>query len=59
MVGAATYTDDEIAWVLDQVLASVKAADLQAGFQQRFGRALSSSQLRYVKSKYGRDPRFK
>jgi len=58
MVGSATYTDAEIAWILDQALAGTKSADIQNGFR-RFGRGLSASQLRYVKGKYGRDPRFK
>ncbi|UNI23529.1 hypothetical protein JDV02_009348 [Purpureocillium takamizusanense] len=57
MVGSATYTDAEIAWILDQALAGTKASDIQNGFR-RFGRGLSASQLRYVKGKYGRDPRF-
>ncbi|KAJ6442964.1 S-adenosylmethionine-dependent methyltransferase-like protein [Purpureocillium lavendulum] len=52
-----TYTDAEIAWILDQALAGSKSVDIQNGFR-RFGRGLSASQLRYVKGKYGRDPRF-
>ncbi|PHH85271.1 hypothetical protein CDD83_669 [Cordyceps sp. RAO-2017] len=59
MVGSALYTDDEIAWVLDQVIAKAKPADIQQGFSHFFGREIGASQVRYLKNKYGRDPRFK
>ncbi|EQK97464.1 hypothetical protein OCS_06824 [Ophiocordyceps sinensis CO18] len=59
MVGSATYTDEEILWILDQVLAKAKPADIQSGFSHLFGRDIGPSQIRYVKNKYGKDPRFK
>ncbi|KND91340.1 hypothetical protein TOPH_04042 [Tolypocladium ophioglossoides CBS 100239] len=59
MVGSATYSDEEITWVLERVLAKAKPADIQVGFGSRFGRELIGSQVRYLKNKYGRDPRFK
>ncbi|POR32742.1 Uncharacterized protein TPAR_07046 [Tolypocladium paradoxum] len=58
MVGSATYSDEEITWVLERVLARARAADIQVGFEGRFGRKLIGTQVRYLKNKYGRDPRF-
>lgn len=59
MVGSAIYTDQEILWILEQVLAKTKPADIQSGFSLRFSRDIGPSQIRYVKNKYGKDPRFK
>lgn len=59
MVGSATYTDQEIIWILDQILAKAKNEDIQTAFGRRFGRDIGPSQIRHVKNKYGRDPRFK
>ena len=59
MAGSPTYTDEQIIWVLDRVLAKARPVDIQVGFESRFERRLTGPQLRYLKTKYGRDPRFK
>ncbi|KYK54667.1 hypothetical protein DCS_06627 [Drechmeria coniospora] len=58
MVGAPTYTDQEISFVLEKVLGKATNLAIRNGFERRFGRPLSASQLRYLKGKYGKDPRF-
>ncbi|PNY24630.1 Uncharacterized protein TCAP_05424 [Tolypocladium capitatum] len=52
MVGSATYSDEEITWVLERVLAKDKPADIQVGFGSRFGRELIGSQVRYLKNNW-------
>ncbi|PTB68885.1 hypothetical protein BBK36DRAFT_1157125 [Trichoderma citrinoviride] len=59
MVGAAQYLDDEIDWVLSAVVGKKKQSYIQTHFHERFGRHLNHNQIRYIKNKYGKDPRFK
>ncbi|UKZ90763.1 uncharacterized protein TrAFT101_005761 [Trichoderma asperellum] len=58
MVGAAQYQDKEIDWVLSAVVSKKKQSYIQAHFKEKFGRALNHNQIRYIKNKYGKDPRF-
>ncbi|KAL7789957.1 hypothetical protein V8C37DRAFT_193355 [Trichoderma ceciliae] len=58
MVGAAQYHDDEIGWVLSAVVGKKKQSYIQIHFKEKFGRTLNHNQIRYIKNKYGRDPRF-
>ncbi|KAL6876611.1 hypothetical protein J3F83DRAFT_769762 [Trichoderma novae-zelandiae] len=58
MVGAAQYLDDEIDWVLSAVVGKKKQSYIQTHFQDKFGRHLNHNQIRYIKNKYGKDPRF-
>lgn len=59
MVGAAQYQDNEIEWVLSAVVTKKKQSYIQAHFKEKFGRELNHNQIRYIKNKYGKDPRFK
>lgn len=59
MVGAAQYQDKEIDWVLSAVVSKKKQSYIQTHFKEKFGRALNHNQIRYIKNKYGKDPRFK
>lgn len=59
MVGAAQYQDNEIEWVLSAVVTKKKQSYIQEHFKERFGRELNHNQIRYIKNKYGKDPRFK
>lgn len=59
MAGTAQYTDDEIEWVLKLVVKRVKSGMIQTGFEKKFGRPLKANQVRYVKNKYGKDPKYK
>ncbi|RFU74604.1 hypothetical protein TARUN_7650 [Trichoderma arundinaceum] len=58
MVGAAQYQDDEIGWVLSAVVGKKKQSYIQIHFKEKFGRSLNHNQIRYIKNKYGKDPRF-
>ncbi|KAL7943209.1 hypothetical protein V8C42DRAFT_359338 [Trichoderma barbatum] len=58
MVGAAQYLDDEIGWVLSAVVDKKKQSYIQTHFKDKFGRSLNHNQIRYIKNKYGKDPRF-
>jgi hypothetical protein len=59
MVGAAQYQDKEIDWVLSAVVSKKKQSYIQTHFKEKFGRVLNHNQIRYIKNKYGKDPRFK
>jgi hypothetical protein len=59
MVGAAQYQDKEIDWVLSAVVGKKKQSYIQIHFKEKFGRTLNHNQIRYIKNKYGKDPRFK
>ncbi|KAK1254994.1 hypothetical protein MKX08_008989 [Trichoderma sp. CBMAI-0020] len=58
MVGAAQYQDNEIEWVLSAVVTKKKQSYIQTHFKEKFGRELNHNQIRYIKNKYGKDPRF-
>ncbi|KAM0516315.1 hypothetical protein ACHAPE_005462 [Trichoderma viride] len=58
MVGSAQYQDNEIEWVLSAVVTKKKQLYIQTQFREKFGRALNHNQIRYIKNKYGKDPRF-
>ncbi|KAL6904671.1 hypothetical protein GGI43DRAFT_432110 [Trichoderma evansii] len=58
MVGAAQYQDKEIDWILSAVVSKKKPSYIQTHFKEKFGRALNHNQIRYIKNKYGKDPRF-
>ncbi|KFA49290.1 hypothetical protein S40293_11228 [Stachybotrys chartarum IBT 40293] len=56
MVGSATYTDEEIIWVLDQVIHGVKKEVIFEGYAVKFPTKgkLTKNKLRYIKTKYGK-----
>ncbi|KAF5130609.1 hypothetical protein E5D57_006947 [Metarhizium anisopliae] len=58
MVGSQQYKDLEILYVLRAIHMGMPPPWVRMRFEQRFKRKLSANQLRYLKNKYGRDPRF-
>ncbi|QLI69657.1 uncharacterized protein G6M90_00g058930 [Metarhizium brunneum] len=58
MVGSQQYKDLEILYVLKAIHMGMPPPWVRMRFEQRFKRKLSANQLRYLKNKYGRDPRF-
>ncbi|KAL7926765.1 hypothetical protein ACQKWADRAFT_326915 [Trichoderma austrokoningii] len=58
MVGSAQYQDQEIEWVLAAIVSKQKQAYIQSHFKKKFGRVLNYNQIRYIKNKYGKDPKF-
>ncbi|KAG5990795.1 hypothetical protein E4U43_004188 [Claviceps pusilla] len=58
MAGAQQYKDVEILFVLKAILRGLSLRWIIAMFESRFGRGLTENQVRYIKNKYGRDPRF-
>jgi hypothetical protein len=59
MVGAPLYPDNEIEWLLELIINGENASSIRAKFEDKFGRPLRKNQVRYIKNKYGKDPRFK
>ena len=59
MVGTAQYTDSEIQFILLCAAAKTEAKEVSRVFEAKFGRELPKNKLRYVRNKYGRDPRLK
>ncbi|KAH7321246.1 hypothetical protein B0I35DRAFT_501362 [Stachybotrys elegans] len=59
MVGSASYRNEEIKWLLDQLVEGEEAKAIIDGFKRNFKRSLTKNQLRYIKNKYGRAPEFK
>ncbi|KAG6012241.1 hypothetical protein E4U54_007645 [Claviceps lovelessii] len=58
MAGAQQYKDVEILFVLKAILRGLSLRWIITMFESRFGRGLTENQVRYIKNKYGRDPRF-
>ncbi|KJK79661.1 hypothetical protein H634G_05253 [Metarhizium anisopliae BRIP 53293] len=58
MAGSQQYKDVEILYVLKAIHMGMPPPWVRMRFEQRFKRKLSENQLRYLKNKYGRDPRF-
>ncbi|GAB0138932.1 hypothetical protein EsDP_00007151 [Epichloe bromicola] len=58
MAGAQQYKDVEILFVLKAILRGLSLRWIITMFERRFGRRLTENQVRYIKNKYGRDPRF-
>ncbi|KAI9171754.1 hypothetical protein HJFPF1_01245 [Paramyrothecium foliicola] len=59
MVGAPLYPDKEIEWLLDLIISGENSTSIRTKFEEVFGRPLRKNQIRYIKNKYGKDPRFK
>ncbi|KAL2210452.1 hypothetical protein CC79DRAFT_1330829 [Sarocladium strictum] len=59
MVGEPKYPPEQIYWILDRVLKKTKNDVLAQGFFETFAKALTPTQIRYIKNKYGKDPDFK
>ncbi|KAG6018609.1 hypothetical protein E4U41_003740, partial [Claviceps citrina] len=58
LAGAQQYKDVEILFVLKAILRGLSLRWIITMFERRFGRRLTENQVRYIKNKYGRDPRF-
>ncbi|WQF87192.1 hypothetical protein CDEST_12206 [Colletotrichum destructivum] len=58
MVGQISYTEEQIIFVLQQLLAGEKRDVILQEYKREFNKALSTAQLRYIKIKYGHDPEF-
>ncbi|KAF6837749.1 hypothetical protein CPLU01_02858 [Colletotrichum plurivorum] len=58
MVGQITYTEDQILFILRLTLEKENRNVILHKYQESFGKPLTASQLRYVKTKYGRDAEF-
>ena len=58
MAGSQQYKDVEILFILKAILLGLSFRWIVDMFEKRFGRRLTDNQLRYIKNKYGRDPRF-
>ncbi|KAJ0166916.1 hypothetical protein CTA2_5263 [Colletotrichum tanaceti] len=58
MVGQISYTEEQIIFVLQQLLAGEKRDIILQEYKRKFNKALSTAQLRYIKIKYGHDPEF-
>lgn len=61
MAGKPQYKREQIYWILFQVFKfGITNNDfIMAGFEQKFGRKLEKAGLRYVKTTYGTDDKFK
>lgn len=59
MVGTAQYRDEEIAWVLEMVVERKSIQETKDSYLSRFGKILNDNQIRYIKNKYGKDPKYK
>ncbi|EFY87759.1 hypothetical protein J3458_019972 [Metarhizium acridum] len=58
MAGSQQYKNVEIHYVLKAIHMRMPSDWVRMRFEQRFNRKLSENQVRYLKNKYGRDPRF-
>ncbi|KAG5970186.1 hypothetical protein E4U55_001781, partial [Claviceps digitariae] len=58
MAGSQQYKDVEILYILKAILRGLSFRWIITMFEIRFGRRLTENQVRYIKNKYGRDPRF-
>ncbi|OAA46874.1 hypothetical protein NOR_02510 [Metarhizium rileyi] len=58
MAGSQQYKNLEIHYVLKAIHMRMPSEWVRMRFAQRFNRRLTENQLRYLKNKYGRDPRF-
>ncbi|KHN96778.1 uncharacterized protein MAM_05334 [Metarhizium album ARSEF 1941] len=58
MAGSQQYKNIEIHYVLKAIHMRMPSDWVRMRFEQRFKRKLTENQLRYLKNKYGRDPRF-
>lgn len=59
MTGTPTYTPIEITFVLTAIVQNTRHTLISEDFEAKFGRKLGANQIRYIKNKYGKDPRYK
>ncbi|KAH8734902.1 hypothetical protein BGZ61DRAFT_473572 [Ilyonectria robusta] len=58
MVGQNVYTEQEIRFILDLLINEAKGPEISEAYDKEFGKPLTPNQLRYVKNKYGKDPKY-
>lgn len=58
MTGISQYKSKEVEFVLKSIVRKAKPAQIMQDFSLQFGRSLNPNQIRYIKNKYGKDPRF-
>lgn len=58
MVGQITYPDEQIIFVLESIRDGWAQDTIMATYTKKFGNSFTANQLRYVKNKYGKDPKF-
>ncbi|KPM37369.1 hypothetical protein AK830_g9215 [Neonectria ditissima] len=58
MVGQNVYTTEQVQFLLRHIIDGKDGIAIAVEYETRFGKELSANQLRYVKNKYGKDPRY-
>ena len=58
MTGISQYNSEQIRFILHGLVHRRPVKDIQREFQYKYERKLTTNQVRYIKNKYGRDPRF-
>ncbi|KAK7408778.1 Protein-lysine N-methyltransferase rrg1 [Neonectria punicea] len=58
MVGQNVYTAEQVQFLLKQIIDGKDGVVIAEEYQAAFGKQLSANQLRYVKNKYGKDPKY-
>ncbi|KAK7430248.1 hypothetical protein QQZ08_003223 [Neonectria magnoliae] len=58
MVGQNVYTTEQVQFLLKQIIDGKDGVAIAEEYQAAFGKQLSANQLRYVKNKYGKDPKY-
>lgn len=58
MVGQNVYQPEEIQFILHRFIEKVESTTIIKEYREEFGKTLTTNQLRYVKNKYGKDPKY-
>lgn len=58
MVGQNVYKEDEINFILDLLVEGVDGDEISRRYLATHNKVLTANQLRYVKNKYGKDPKY-
>ncbi|KAF7562994.1 hypothetical protein G7046_g1167 [Stylonectria norvegica] len=58
MVGQNVYQEEEIKFILALFIAGKEGPTITDEYDAKFGKRLTPNQLRYVKNKYGKDPKY-
>lgn len=53
------YSREQIQFILDKAVLELNVADIIRAYNDRFNVTLTSSQVKYVKTKYGKDAAYK
>lgn len=58
MAGVSSYRSEEIDFVLRSIVRKQKSGVIMEEFKKKFERTLNPNQIRYIKNKYGKDPKY-